>query len=292
MEEGDYIGMCIRIIRGGMNVRGWKYYNHAAVPTCAPHEIPDLTPLEDGMIWKLGGHPLLVRWTTDFDCGQETNWWYCIRDGKFSMRELSSSTRKHIRQSLKHNTVVRTNIEDAICDEMYRVYCEATSHYKLADNIKEEREFKKSLISRKQDINLFLAFDEHHKLLAYMTVRPENEWAEIEVAKFSDKGLKVRSSDALYYTVLDYYLNEKKLKYVSAGSRSINHQSGTQEYKERVFGFRKAYCNLHIKYRTIIRFVIVVFYPVRKILEKKECCTIIHQLNSVLKMEELSRDTK
>ena len=31
---------------------GWKYYNHAAIPTCAPHEVPDLAPVMDGIIWK------------------------------------------------------------------------------------------------------------------------------------------------------------------------------------------------------------------------------------------------
>ena len=38
-----------------MQVNGWKYYNHAAVPTSAPHEIPDVSPITDGSIWKIGG---------------------------------------------------------------------------------------------------------------------------------------------------------------------------------------------------------------------------------------------
>ncbi len=36
-----------------MNIEGWQYYNHAAVPSCAPHEIPNLAPVSDGSIWKL-----------------------------------------------------------------------------------------------------------------------------------------------------------------------------------------------------------------------------------------------
>ncbi len=38
-----------------MTIDGWKYYNHAAIPTCAPHEMPNLKPVEDGSIWKIGG---------------------------------------------------------------------------------------------------------------------------------------------------------------------------------------------------------------------------------------------
>ena len=50
-----------------MDIQGWKYYNHAAIPTTPPHIEPDLTPIKDGTIWKIDGSPLLARWTTDFD---------------------------------------------------------------------------------------------------------------------------------------------------------------------------------------------------------------------------------
>lgn len=35
---------------------GWKYYNHAVIPTTASHEVPDLTPIRNGEIWKMGGY--------------------------------------------------------------------------------------------------------------------------------------------------------------------------------------------------------------------------------------------
>lgn len=38
-----------------MQIDGWKYYNHAAIPTTAPHEIPDISPITDGSIWKIRG---------------------------------------------------------------------------------------------------------------------------------------------------------------------------------------------------------------------------------------------
>lgn len=74
-----------------MQIGGWQYYNHAAVPTTAPHEIPDVSSITDGNIWKMGGGtPLLARWTTDFDCGYETNWWYVIKDIPFNISELKA----------------------------------------------------------------------------------------------------------------------------------------------------------------------------------------------------------
>lgn len=37
-----------------MQTDGWKYYNHAAIPTTAPHEEPNIIPIKDGSIWKIG----------------------------------------------------------------------------------------------------------------------------------------------------------------------------------------------------------------------------------------------
>ena len=35
-----------------MKIDGWRYYNHAVVPSCAPHETPDVAVINDGTIWK------------------------------------------------------------------------------------------------------------------------------------------------------------------------------------------------------------------------------------------------
>ena len=43
----------------GLDVSGWTYYNHAAIPSCAPHETPPLAPLEDGSIW-VGGSSCII----------------------------------------------------------------------------------------------------------------------------------------------------------------------------------------------------------------------------------------
>jgi len=38
-----------------MQIDGWKYYNHAAIPTTAPHDEPSMIPVSDGSIWEIGG---------------------------------------------------------------------------------------------------------------------------------------------------------------------------------------------------------------------------------------------
>lgn len=44
-----------------MQIEGWKYYNHAMLPTSEPHEIPDMRPIESGDIWNAGGVLLYLQ---------------------------------------------------------------------------------------------------------------------------------------------------------------------------------------------------------------------------------------
>ena len=38
-----------------MGIDGWKYYNHAMVPSTWPHELVNMQPIKDGTIWKSAG---------------------------------------------------------------------------------------------------------------------------------------------------------------------------------------------------------------------------------------------
>lgn len=38
-----------------MDIKGWKYYNCAAIPTTDPNEQSDTTPIDNGNIWKIRG---------------------------------------------------------------------------------------------------------------------------------------------------------------------------------------------------------------------------------------------
>ena len=36
-----------------MGIEDWRYYNHAIIPTTAPHEMPDMSPITGRSIWKI-----------------------------------------------------------------------------------------------------------------------------------------------------------------------------------------------------------------------------------------------
>ena len=273
-----------------MKIDGWKYYNHAAIPTVPPHEEPDVTPIEDGSIWNLDGPPLFARWTTDFDCGYETNWWYVICEAPFDMENVSSKEKKSVRQALRKSYAKKIDPSEYV-DELYECLTAAFQKYENADNFQTKESFANSM--KNCPLDVWGGFDiETDKLIAYMTVAVYDDYVEFCTAKIHPNYFKSQASDTVYYTLLNFYLNECQKKYVCSGTRNINHKTGTQEYKVRRFGYRQAYCNLHIKYSPKMKVIVKVLYPFRKILNKMDKITKIHQINAVLLMESLVRENK
>ena len=45
---------------------------------------------------------LFARWTSEFDCGYETNWWYVIKDKEFDLSALKSNYRYKINKGNKN----------------------------------------------------------------------------------------------------------------------------------------------------------------------------------------------
>ena len=275
-----------------MEFNDWKYYNHAMIPTTAPHEIPDISSIKDGSIWKENKHALFARWTTDFDCDYETDWWYIVRWSPFDFDCLDSSSRKHIRQALKKCKVNIINPKEEI-EHIYRVYEEAYTRYKKFDNKHDYNVFKKQVENNVKDgVEYWGAYNNENRLIGWISVKNYNTYIQTITAKFSTDYLKLGASAALYYHILTYYLNGYGIKYVCSGEKSINHTTNTQEYKIKTFGYKKVYCKLNIAYNPKIKWIIKMLYPFRKLLKCFDCIMFLHRVNAVLSMEEIVRKQK
>lgn len=256
------------------------------IPMTAPHEQPDEKELNNHDFWKENSNALFARWTTEFDCEEETNWWYIIKDAPFDIETLSSSSKKHIRQSLKKVCVEKINPKE-YCKDLCRVYNNACDSYKIFTGTKATEQ---SFCNADDNTDYWGIFSlDDNILTGYMRCRSYDDYTETVTAKYDPQYLKLRGSDAVHYTVCEYYLNTCGKKYISSGPRSINHVTNAQEYKIKNFGFRKAYCRLHIKYNPKIGWIIKLIYPFRKLLKKFDKIGVIHLINAVLKMEEICR---
>ena len=232
-----------------MESREWLYYNHAFVSALPPHQTPDTSVLHSRRFWRSsGGHALFATWTDGFDCGSETEWWYCICDRPFDLQALKSKRRNVVKNALKYCTV---QIGDPLEHEeaLFAAYTEAQRSY-AAVNRQEAFQSQK--------------------------VKPSLE--------------KYQVNAALVHAILSHYADRLGSGfYVCDGARSINHITHFQDYLEKYFGFRKAYCRLHMYYRLPVRLGVRLLYPFRRQINKRENNRLLHQLSAVLRMEEIRR---
>lgn len=276
-----------------MGVAGWRYYNHGAIPTVPPHENPDMGPLENKSIWKIGRKvPLLARWTTEFDCGYETNWWYIIKDTPFDISQLKAKRRYEVNKGIKYFDVRKIDPCD-YKEELYSVQVAAFSAYpeKYRPTVDKQAMFSK--IDQWGQYVVFGAFHrESGELSGYaFLMQTRHDYVDFNVLKTKPEQEKFSVNAALVAGILQYFhdflLNGGM---ICDGARSIHHETAFQDYLEKYFGFRKAYCHLHVAYNPKIKWLIKLLFPVRKCLLKLDMLGMVHQINSVLKMEALVRE--
>lgn len=278
-----------------MDINGWKYYNHAAISMCAPHEIPDLTPINNKTIWKIkGGKPLLVRWTTEFDCKEETQWWYVIKDKPFDISTLKAKRRYEINKGLKNYDVSIIN-PLVYKEELFNVQVAAFSAYpeKYRPTVNKDSFIKN--IEGWSKYSVFGVFSKDTEELCGYALLTQNSdsYLGLNVLKTNPIHEKNAVNAALVAGILYHY--DAFLRnggYICDGERSISHETAFQDYLEKYFEFKKVYCHLNIKYNPKVSWLIKIIYPFRKLLLKFDFKKIVHNINSVLKMEEIIRSQK
>lgn len=273
-------------------IKGWVSYKHALLPTTPPHEMPDLEILKNRNLWK--NHNIMIRYTTDFDCGHETQWWYVIKDDEIEIDKLKSNKKYKIRYGLKNFNVVKISPTDH-SKELYKVYCESFEKYKLADKPLAEEGFLEQCRahSLNKAIEYYAAFEKDTNVLAaYSFNTVFDDFVNLTTLKFSPQHLSKHVAAALIYQMIFDYLNVQKKQYVNNGERSIRHITNFNQYLIDYFGFRKAYCTLHITYRPISKLILNILYPFRKVIKKMDSNVLIHNICSMLDMESIRRSFK
>ncbi|WP_251548046.1 hypothetical protein [Pumilibacter intestinalis] len=273
------------------NIGDWQFYNHAWVPSVEPHTVPDLAPLAGGELFKQGG--VLARYTTQFDCGNETEWWYIIKDKPFDISELKSKHRYVIKQGEKN---FETKLINPLHykEDIFQVATAAFADYpkKYRPQLQKDK-FMNDIEEWSAGGGVFVygAFVRNNGVLAgYAVLSKENRCLHFSILKTMPIYEKMQVNAALVYKILkDFEIELTNGYYICDGARNIQHQTHFPEYLEKYFGFRKAYCRLHVAYAPKYKRLIKLVYPFRKLLHLFDGITKVHQLNGVLKMEEIVR---
>ena len=103
---------------------------------------------------------------------------------------------------------------------------------------------------------------------------------------------KYQINAALVDGFLEYYKEylETEGKYICDGERNIRHETAFQNYLEKYFGFRKAYCTLNISYRPGFGRIVKILYPFKDIFKKLDKINLFHMINGILEMEYLRKN--
>lgn len=279
-----------------MKINGWTYYNNAAIPNVPVNFEPDITPIKNGDIWQLDGSPLLARWTTDFDCKEETNWWYVIKDTPLDMSQVKSNYRYKINKGIKNFDCKRINPAEYI-EQLHNVFVAAYSSwpekYRPDVSLEGTKKFIDKIVADNSVICYGAFFRETGELCGFMRVPTYDTHVELQVQRVNPAFEKYQLNAALVHCLVNDFSSQLEVggKFILDGARSISHETAFQEYLEKYFGFRKAYCKLHIAYNPKIKWIIPTLYMFRKIFAKFDEIGIIHKINAVLKMEEFARES-
>ena len=271
-------------------LNGWKYYNHAAVPAIAPHMEADTAPLDDGTIWDMrGGKPLLVRWTSDFDCRVETEWWYCIKDTPFDIKAVKAKRRYEITKGIR-NYAVKLIDPQKFIDGLFVVQSEAFSAYPTGYRPVIKREFFEKQVRSWENYICYGAFDrESGDICGYALLEDFGDWISFQVLKVIPSCEKKGVNAALIAQIIED-LNPRLDGncYICDGERNIMHQTHFQEYLEKYFCFRRAYCRMHIRYKKGVCFIVKGLYPFRNFISKFNGRAAT-KVKAVLFMEQIRR---
>lgn len=264
-------------------MNGFYLYRNAWRYDGAPHREPELKKAEWKALLKKDG--MLVRNTYDFDCAEQTSFWYVIKDRFEGLEELSSNERNKVRKSLK--TLEFKLIEETQLEREGWPILQATyEDYAVSDRTMNESVFLRYLEECKQKDYDYWGIFHEGRLVGFCTVwlwKPDScEYGLIGVLP-EFKHNNTYPYYGLFYQMTAYYLEEKKFRYVTDGSRSVTAHSNIQNFLIDNFLFRKAYCRLVVYYRWWMKIAVKILYPFRKIIKNPK-------VKAVLNMESMQHE--
>lgn len=244
-----------------MNGVDWFKYQGFIVPAYLHHCIPDIeSGLAAKAVKKAGS--FFARWTSDFDSPNASAWWYLIRDGSYSLNDCSSKMRNQINRGLKRFAVRSLNCEE-LFSTGYEVCRKAVKRYNDKNFLPRRQDFERRVAtaSNYTDVVEYIGVFSEKQLIGFSENYIQDGGVYWESIWLDPDFLGDYSSYALTHFMLDYYLNTRRMRYVSDGSRSIYHETKVQEFFVNKFGFRRAYAQMSIEYNLPTRLAVNLLYP-------------------------------
>ncbi len=268
----------------------WNYYQRALIPVLPPHINKEVGKAECKELINLY-KPYFIRWTSQWDCRRKTGFWFMIKDSKEDLSEYSSKMRNSINRGNRHFHAKIIN-KTTLRSEGYELYIKALNRYQIKQSPYSEKEFQAQLdqlftIGEWEFWGVYS--NDSGKLAGYSMNWIYDKSCEYKTIKLDPAFLKDYSGYLLIHEMNKFYLNEKGFRYVNDGSRSLLHESNIQEFLEKKFLFRKAFCELNIRYSPVVSIAVKGLYPWRALFYSAQNSTF-RKISTLLKHEEIIRN--
>lgn len=263
----------------------WRKYKRFLIPVLPPHIDIELTKDEARVLLRKY-RALFLRYVSDWsvDCHtKQGGFYYVIKDGFLGLDELSAKTRRKVRRGNKNCLVKKVDVAEII-KHGYEVYVRAFARYKGVTPVSKAVFIER--YKNRGDRDFFVVYNRDNKMIAYSENIISCNVAEYYLMRLDPDYLRLYISYALIYEMNRYYLAERGMKYVNAGSVSVLHDTNIQEFLISKFKFKKAYVKLHIVYNPLVGLMIKLLFPLRRFLYHCQY-SYIKKICAVLKYEEM-----
>jgi len=247
----------------------WQKYQGALLWNNLPHLTPPTEADAANALRTQGGW--FARWTSDFDCGHETEWWYCICDTFTPIDQLTAKQRYRVNKGLKQCDVVNAR-KDVRTDlnAIFNLVEASFADYPAAYRPQLEKDAFKANVQGlldNPDIDIWLVYTKENQLVGYCYCTKAQDIVWLTQVKVPTIYLGLEVNAALVHTLCSYYLQENRYKYICDGERNIKHMTNYQDFLVRVLNFRYAYCTLHVMYPRQMKMVVNILYPFRNLIQ-------------------------
>lgn len=232
----------------------------------------------------------MARWTTDWDCGYETGWWYVIKDEPFDISGLKAKRRYEITKGSRNFDVLEIDTSQYV-NELLNIVQLAYNEYPITYRpIIEEEKFIESM-KNSYYYRTYGAFSkENGKLCGYVQIDKKGAELDLCMLKAIPEHERLGINAAMIYKVLCDFSEHLETGHICDGQRNLYHETAFQDYLEKYFGFRKAYCKLHIQYRKGLDLVMRVLQRGQVFIDMFGNSKLGHMLIALIKMDEIARE--
>jgi hypothetical protein len=276
----------------------WKYYNNGVVVDGDIREDVSLSDIHPQDLFKKYKKALMIQYTSDMDYISEGGeWWHCIKDDPYCPENLKARRRYNITKARKNFLIKQIDPLNYV-DDIYEISLDAFLgySYKIEFSYQDAKRMCEALSGKENTIFLGAFLRESGELCGF-------SWLEVKgrcIYMVEQKVIREYERLLINAALCDatcLILNERISSgyYLYDGDRNVLHQTNFQDYLIKLFGFRRAYCKLHIIYRPIVKPIISILFVFRNLISlmaNRTNCEFIKKVKAVLDMEEIARKTR